>query len=87
MRAPLAPPGLLPALWRLTSRAWLLGRSRGYEIRIEQADARSCAALLGAEAFDLIIDKGTLDALLCDDDEAARLESARGWSAIRSGRC
>ena len=53
------------------------GRSRGYEIRIEQADARSCAPLLGAEAFDLIIDKGTLDALLCDDDEAARLESAR----------
>ena len=78
LRCPCCPLHALPPcagsrLLRLT----LLGRSSGYEIRIEQADARSCAALLGAEAFDLIIDKGTLDALLCDDDEATRLESAR----------
>lgn len=41
----------------------------GLDIAIKEADCRSCAAVLGRDAFDLILDKGTVDALLCDEDE------------------
>jgi hypothetical protein len=38
----------------------------GYDIRVVDADARSCAASFGAGAFDVVMDKSTVDAMLCD---------------------
>ena len=60
----------------------------GLDIAIKEADCRDCADLLGQEAFDLILDKGTVDALLCDESEGeenVRRECSQVREMLRVG--
>merc|ERR1711908_3268 len=41
-------------------------RNAGSNVDIEEVDARECAARFGEGSFDVVIDKSTVDAMLCD---------------------
>lgn len=38
----------------------------GHDILIEEVDALDCAARFGGDSFDVVVDKSTIDAMLCD---------------------
>lgn len=57
----------------------------GHDIRVEEVDARSCSELFGAESFDAVLDKGTLDALWCgvNGTDNARWSEEEGMENVR----